>query len=293
VSEPREPRETAGEPEVRAERPAPAPRSAAAAARRARRIGGRVPSDERPEASSTREPAGVRLDKAGAPADAVPAGTEVREGTEGTEGTGIPAAGRAPVARPGWLRWVPAGVLTAAAVTLAVLVITLGSGVWWNRPAATGVRDQVLAAAKSCTVTMNTYTYTDLDSYERKALACTTGALSSDLRQAIDSIVKVRAPQLKASQTITIHQAGVESVSGHVWTVLIFAQVDPKNTNYPDGTSSPYASEVQVEKVHGQWRLSRATTLGGGTGVGGSSTGRGSSTGTGTSTPSPSPSKGR
>jgi hypothetical protein len=169
------------------------------------------------------------------------------------------------VQAPAWVRWLPAGVLSAGALTMAILLVVLSHGVWWAKPSSASVRDQVLAAAKTCTVAINSYKYSDLDTYERKALACTTGALTTDLRTAIDSIVKVKAPQLKASQTVQINNAGIESVAsgGHQWTLLVFGQLNLVSSDYPKGNDAPFAAEVRVDKAHGKWLLSFESTLGG------------------------------
>ncbi len=246
--------ETPAQPESTTGGDAPARRQgAAAAARRARRIGGlgvpttredsagRTPAPPRPVPSPTRT--------------AAEAGAENEPGVE-------PGPVRV-VAVPEWLRWLPGALLSAGAIAMAVLLVVFSHGVWWAQPSSAAVRDRVLAAAKTCMTAINTYKYTDMDAYERKALACTTGAFTADLRQAIESIVKVRAPQLKASQTISVHDVGIESVSGSHWTVLVFAQVDLKSTTYPKGSQTPYAAEVDLEKVGGTWLLSRETTLGG------------------------------
>jgi Mce-associated membrane protein len=276
---------------------APARRQgAAAAARRASRIGGLgVPAAREDAPGRVGEPqraattSGTLPD--GSPDTASPdtaspdtAGAVVAPGVE-------PAPARV-VAVPDWLRWLPAAVVSAAAIAMAVLLVVFSHGVWWAKPSSASVRDRVLAAAKTCMTAINTYKYTELDAYERRALACTTGAFTGDLRQAIQSIVKVKAPQLKASQTISVHDVGIESVNGNHWTVLVFAQVDLKSITYPKGSQTPYAAEVDLEKVGGKWLLSRETTLGG-TSSGGAGTGTSPSAGPSASAPagSVSPSK--
>jgi hypothetical protein len=246
--------------------------AAAAAASRARRIGGRTTSrtgtdDPASDPATTASPAPDRAGKTG--------------GTGAAGKAAAPDPSSIVVALPGWLRWLPAGVLTAGAIAMAIVLVIAGHGVWWSKPSPASVRDRVLAAAKTCTTTINTYKYTDLKAYETKALACTTGTLTSDLRSAIDTIVKVKAPQLKASQTVQINNAGIETASGggRQWTVLVFGQLHLVSSDYPKGTDSPFAAEVQLEKRGGVWRLSVENTLGGSSG----------GSGTGTTAPSGSP----
>lgn len=269
--------ETPAEPETTNDGEAPVRRQgAAAAARRARRIGGLgVPT--------AREDATGRAD---VPPRNAPVAASAEPGAENEPG-GEPGPVRV-VAVPEWLRWLPAAVVSAGAIAMAVILVVFSHGVWWAKPSSAAVRDRVLAAAKTCMTAINTYKYTDMDTYERTALACTTGAFTADLRQAIESIVKVRAPQLKASQTISVHDVGIESVSGSHWTVLVFAQVDLKSTTYPQGSQTPYAAEIDLEKVGGKWLVSRETTLGGAAQAGGGTGAQPSASPSGSASASPS-----
>jgi hypothetical protein len=172
---------------------------------------------------------------------------------------------------PVWLNWAPAAVLAAGALVMAVLLVAFSHGVWWGatppgKPSAGKVnqsREQILAAAKGCVVTANNYSYTDLDGYEKRALACTTGALTGKLKQTIDSLIKQNAPKLRAKQTTQINRGGIESVSpdGQQWTLLIFGQLSVVNTNYPKGRTDPFGAEVRIDKVRGKWLMSDLTVV--------------------------------
>jgi hypothetical protein len=147
---------------------------------------------------------------------------------------------------------------------MAILLIVISHGVWWAKPGqpsasqVNGIRDQVLAAAKSCVVSLNQYSYTDLDGYEKKALACTTGAFTAKLKSSIDQVVKPTAPALKAKQTAQVNRGALESISadGKQWTVLVFAQLSVVNANYPKGRTDPLGAYVRMEKVRGKWLIS-------------------------------------
>jgi hypothetical protein len=250
----------------------PQPSSAAAAARRARRIGGRPVT------------AGVAVTTAGAG----PAGAPPPEPADSNDPTapvalrkrpGPPvlndSAGEQPLAPdddlatirravPAWLDWAPAGVLAAGVAVMAVLLIVISHGVWWAKPGGPGAaevnrtREQVLAAAKSCIVTLNQYSYTDLNGYERDALACTTGRFTSQLKDSIDKVVKPSAPALKAKQTAQVNRGAIESVSadGRQWTVVLFLQLSVVNANYPKGRTDPLGAVARMEKVKGRWLIS-------------------------------------
>jgi hypothetical protein len=259
--------------EIPTEAAPPAPRKpspAAAAASRARRIGGRPAGAPRPSPA----PTGAKT----APEEGAEPTTSLRKPPARKA---APAAEPTPVAPdrdaaggpdvPVWLNWAPAAVLSVGAVVMAILLIVFSHGVWWgpspdDKPNAATVnqqRERILAAAKTCVVAANDYAYTDLDGYEKRALACTTGALTGKLRTTIESLVKAKAPQLKAKQTTQISRGGVQTVSpdGKQWTLLVFGQLSVVNANYPKGRTDPFGAEVTMEKVGGRWVMSDLNTV--------------------------------
>jgi hypothetical protein len=226
-------------------------RSAGAAASRARRIGGRVPATG--AAPATPEPATPpvatsRWKRRPAAAPAAPA---------------QPGTGATVVAVPDWLRWAPAGALTAAAAAMVAILLVFSHGVWWSKPSGPVEREKVLAAAKTCVVVTNSYKYAQLDAFETQALACATGQFRTQLKSTIDKLIKVNAPQLKASQRAQINRGGIETLTsdGRQWTVLLFGQLAVTNTNYPKGRTDPFAAQVRMEKVHGKWVMSDLKTV--------------------------------
>jgi Mce-associated membrane protein len=253
----------------------PRPRgSAAAAASRARRIGGRVGSaGPRPETrSETRsearpepvaEPATAPDDTAASALTTKPASPAAERAPEpaGTGPLAAPAPARPVGQLPGWLRWAPAAVLSLGALVMIALLVLFSHGVWWAQPSSNAVRDQVLAAAKSCVAQTNTYKYDELTQYKKSVHGCTTGKLTSQIDKTISSLLTKYAPTLKASQTAQINRGGIETVSGNQWTLLIFGQLKVVNTNYPSGRTDPFAAEVRMEKVGGRWLMSDLQTV--------------------------------
>lgn len=240
---------------ARPTRPAPRPpaSAAAAAASRARRIGGRGVSPAPPVPEAGPEPVkpvkAVRLDKEVAAEPVTRAGAE----------PGAPTPARS---TPEWLRWLPATVLTIASLGMVILLVVASHGVWWNRPSSGAVRDQVLAAAKTCVSQTNTYNYKSLDAYEAAGVKCATGVYTGQFTQAVEKIIKKNAPTLKAVQSTQINTAAIESVtrSGQ-WSVLIFGQIKVTNTNYPNGRTDPFGAVARMEKVHGKWLISGLKTV--------------------------------
>ena len=227
---------------------------------RARRIGGtaKTPSPspapsaaagDEPEAGQTVEHPAVELDKRGVSADTAKR-PEPDEQTEENP----------PAAAPMWVPALITLVGTAAAIVFIVLGIIASSGVWWgNTTAARNDRGAVLAAAKSCMATMNTYDYRKLDQAEQAGLACTTGTLTSQYRTAFEKVVKPKAGTLKFTQTAQILDAGIETVSkdGSQWTVLVFGQLS--TTNSATGTKTPrldlFSARAVMQRVGTSWKI--------------------------------------
>jgi hypothetical protein len=250
--------------------PTPPRAPSVSAAARARRIGGRV--GPRPSPGTIGDPADTAADTASeeaiAPGAAAPPAAADRPVTlskrEPAAGDGDDVAAPTSVAVvPAWLRWLPAELLTAGAVAMAILMIVFSHGVWWGRPDGNTVREEMLAAAKTCVAKTNTYKYTDLPKYSAAVKQCTTGRLTGQINRTISTVIKKYAPTLKATQTAQISRGAIEAVSPHgkQWTVLVFGQLSVVNSNDPKGRTDPFAAQVKMEKVHGKWLMSGLTTV--------------------------------
>jgi hypothetical protein len=257
------------------EKPARAvPKSAAAAAaRRARRIGGPARAADAP---ATRGPADVAA-KPAEPAEPVdlpepapePAAAPAPEPvTEPVPVVETPTAAGAARTATRW-RWLPAGVLIAAAVIMAVLLATFSHSVWWAKPSAAAVqntrnelRDRVLAAAKQCVVATNKYNYQTIDADEAAGLKCTTGVQSTRYKSAMEHLIRGPANKIKASQVPQINSAGIESITanGKQWSIVVYGQLAIHNVNVKSRTD-PFAAVVRMNYVHGKWLMSDVGTL--------------------------------
>lgn len=161
---------------------------------------------------------------------------------------------------PGWLTWAPAAVLVAGVIAMAVVVSIVSHGVWWGNDASSqrsviALRQQVVAAAKTCLATTNTYKYTAIDAFEKAGLACTTGKQTTDFRKAVDTLIRKNAATLKFTQTAQINKAAIESVSGNQWTILLYGQLLVTNVQQPTGRTDPFSATVRMEKVKGKWLI--------------------------------------
>lgn len=254
----------------RNDRPGRRPTPGASATSRARRIGGRpMPGGPRPAPRPATAPAAGRPETSSAetadPAD--PADPDVAAvNLPGVSDAGVSDAGVSdaeprgePAAAPGWLAWLPAALLAALAAVLLGFGVAASHGVWWAEPHVDvqHQRTEVLAAAKTCMATMNTYDYRKLDAAEKSGLACTTGKLTDQYRTAMEKLIKPQAAKVQFTQTAQVNSAGIESISkdGAQWTVLIFGQLS--TTNSQTGSNAPklsiFSARVTMQRSNGHW----------------------------------------
>jgi hypothetical protein len=264
------------------------PTPAASAASRARRIGGATGTHKIPTTQAEPEPEPVDAPaatdtgrgwrkakvKSDATQDAAPAGDSTpgpavdehvsmrKRQPRTTSARDLKAeaeAGPAAVTQvPEWLRWAPAVVLSVCALAMIVIIAVAAHGVWYAKPSTSAERDKVLAAAKKCMAAANTYNYKTLAADEKRGLACTTGAWTTQYRSALEKIVKPSALKLKASQTVQINAAGVESVSGNgqQWTTIVYGQLTI-NQSGATPRIDRFAAIVRLDKVKSRYLVSK------------------------------------
>jgi len=198
-----------------------------------------------------------------------------KSATNVTKRTARPSA---PVVKPGseaqalrrrldLLRWIPAGVLGAAVVVLAVLCVALGRGVWYGKATSSEIRGEVLSAAKTCTATVSAYDYRKLAQSKKDGLSCATGTFKKEYTKVMDTVVAKLAPAAQTVQSVQVAKAGIEQVSsdGKQWTVLIYAQHTVTNTT--TGTKTPRLDKLSVravmDKVGGKWLIAKLDLIDG------------------------------
>ena len=182
---------------------------------------------------------------------------ELEADVDESSAAAAPAAPQVPQV-PAWLRWVPAIVLSGCAIAMIVIIAVAAHGVWYAKPSTSSARDEVLAAAKKCTAVANTYNYKTLAADEKRGLACTTGAWTAQYKSALEKIVKPTATSLKASQTVQINAAGIESVNdtGTQWTTIVYGQLTI-NQSGATPRIDPFAAVVQMTKVKSKYLVSK------------------------------------
>lgn len=256
--------------------------SAAAAARRARRIAGPA----RPTSPAKAEPVNMakpELDDTPVEAVSEPEPIPDPVPSDAEMPALIPSASPPSSAGSATARWLPAAVLIAAAVTMMVLLATFSHSVWWAKPSsATGqqttgkskggvtgnggavneLRERVLAAAKQCVVATNQYNYKTLDADEAAGAKCTTGVQTSRYKSAMEHLIRKTAIKIKASQVPQINTAGIESVTdnGKQWSIVVYGQLAIHNANVKARTD-PFAAVARMDYVNGKWLMADLQTL--------------------------------
>lgn len=221
---------------------------------RARRIGGRPLPHAHPAATEPdRGPSSVPL-------------TKVETKPEPAPGP-APSAPDEPARQSrSSLRWAPAGLLAIAALTLAVVCVFASHGVYWAKPdhsagARNAKQEQVLAAAKKCFATVNSYDYRKLDGLAAKDAACLTGKFKSQFATYLKKTIIALAPKAKAVQTAQVNKAGIVSVNrdGSQWTTLIYGQLVQSNTSTAKGTprTDLFGAVVTMDRVAGRYLISK------------------------------------
>lgn len=253
--------------------------AAVAAARRARRIGGKVavPAEGKPAVELSKSAPAEDVPVEDVPVDDVLVGDPVAEAPPepATQPADKRAADEPATATPDWARWLPAAVLGLAAVTMAVLILTFSHSVWWAKPHAAKtkpvpgagaasrdsttneIRERVLAAAKDCTAKTNSYSYKTFDTDVSAGAKCTTGAQTGQYDTAMKTLIRPDALRLKATQTTQINTAGVEAVTdgGKQWSILVYGQQGITQSGAQPRTD-PFAAIVRMDYVHGHWLIS-------------------------------------
>lgn len=158
------------------------------------------------------------------------------------------------------LRWLPAGMAALLVAVLAIAIVVASHSVWWAKRSDSEVRDEVLAAAKTCLAATNSFDYRKIDEAEAAGLRCATGKFRDSYKQSMDTVIKKLAPERQATQTVQVNKAGVASVSkdGKQWVILIYGQ--QQVTNNTTAKDKPrldiLSAKVTMDRVGDKWLIS-------------------------------------
>ena len=159
-----------------------------------------------------------------------------------------------------------AGVLVVA---MLVVGVWQSHGVWWGkrlRDTRAEQQQEVLAAAKSCTVSILSYDYRRLPEAQKAASACVTPEFKSQYDQSF-KIVQQLAPEKHATLQLTVENGGVQSVSkdGKQWVILLYGQQAYSDNTLPKDTPQRLdisSSVVTLTNASGHWLVSNLSPTG-------------------------------
>jgi Mce-associated membrane protein len=269
--------------------------SAAQAASRARRIGGRPSPVPRESAASVPlkaapvpsgpgrrgRPSPVPVEKAKAgsattgSAKLDPARLETRSDVTVPEPPKLRArktsvtparpAGPVGATRRGGVLWWPVALVAVVAIALVGVDVWKGGANpyrWFVTPSASNAQDreQLLAQTKTKVASIIAYDYRSIDAGAAKAEAGLLDPFKSQYAKTIATVVKPQAVQVKAIVTATIENVGIVSISGNgkQAVLLVYAQQGVQNSTTGTTPRLDIATiQVTMTKVGGNWLISQ------------------------------------
>jgi Mce-associated membrane protein len=147
---------------------------------------------------------------------------------------------------------------------LAVAVLLLGGLDGWlltsqPGPGSRAEREQALSTAKSAVPLILSYDYQHFDADVAAAKARLTGRAADDYVQAMAKTIKPTATKVHAVVQAQTDGAGVEAVSGngHQVTVVVFGEQKVTNTSLTAPRIDLFRVRVTLDRVQGQWLVSK------------------------------------
>lgn len=185
----------------------------------------------------------------------------------GTAATRTRTRGRplqAPPARSGpvWRRWLPAGLVAALVVALAIVDVLLFWD-WRHQPGKAERREQLIASVNAGVTKLLSYDYRHLDQDEATASARLTGKFRDDYIQSMDSTIKKKAPSEKAVVVGEVSSTAITSASGDgkQTVLLVLGQQTITNIKQTTPRNELVQLRVTAQLVHGKWLVSNLASL--------------------------------
>lgn len=197
-------------------------------------------------------------DDAGDDADAVP--TRTRATRRHAE---QPAPRRSKTSsRSVWLRWLPAGVVAALVIALAIVDVLMLQD-FRNQSNRTERREQLIASVNAGITKLLSYDYRHLDQDKNAASAYLTGTFRDQYVASMDSTVKKNAPTEKAVVVGEVGSSALTSVSGDgkQAVLLVLGQQTVTNVKQPTPRNEIVSLRVTAQLVHGKWLVSDLARL--------------------------------
>jgi len=157
--------------------------------------------------------------------------------------------------------------LRLAAWLLAAAVL-LGLAIAWllTAPSTSSSkkdREAALNAAKEYSALVQTYNYQHLDADRDRALRHLTGRFADDYKKAMNDVVAVEAPKVKAVVEGQVESAGLEAVSGSgkQVTVIVFGQQKVTNSALTQPRTDIVRLRVVLDRVGSEWKIAKVDQI--------------------------------
>jgi Mce-associated membrane protein len=149
---------------------------------------------------------------------------------------------------------------------LAVIVLGAFCGLLLRSPASSSSmkdREAALNAAKEYSALVLTYNYQHLDTDRDRALLHLTGRFADDYKKAMNEVVAVQAPKVKATVEGQVESAGLEAVSGSgkQVTVIVFGQQKVTNSALTQPRTDIVRLRVVLDRVGSQWKIAKVDQI--------------------------------
>ena len=144
----------------------------------------------------------------------------------------------------------------------------LGLAIAWlltapSTSSSTKDREAALNAAKEYSALVLTYNYQHLAADRDRAAAHLTGRFAEDYKKAMNEVVAVQAPKVKAVVEGQVESAGLEAVSGSgkQVTVIVFGQQKVTNSALTQPRTDIVRLRVVLDRVGGQWKIAKVDQI--------------------------------
>ena len=151
----------------------------------------------------------------------------------------------------------------AAALVIAVAgssLAAVGARQLSHRDHTSSLRQTALTAGRQIAVDFSAYDYRELQQDFNRVINESTGGFKSDFQRQSATVQDIIV-RVKAVSTAEVASAGVVSVTPTAATVLVAVNRTVKNTSAPNGQSDSFGLQLNLQRDHGRWLVSRVTQL--------------------------------
>ncbi|HSK62174.1 MAG TPA: hypothetical protein VK935_24295, partial [Actinomycetospora sp.] len=188
---------------------------------------------------------------------------------EAAPSTGRLAGVRPALARFGRSRSLPATLVVVIVVclVLAGLAFWQGRQAWTEGPVANeavvdvGGTAELVGQSREAVEKIFSYDFTRLDDSVDAARTMSTNPFTDRYLQVFDQTIRVPAQQQQLTQTATVVNIGVTTMTDDRAEVMALTQFSAQRTTTGQSTNAPGLLRLQLERIDGRWKLAELTPL--------------------------------